>query len=666
MPHGSLQARIPRTWHSCGECARLARRCSAAWGVRVSTSPDQKSLNDPISVPPRILRFDVFELDAESGDLRRHGVRVRLPRQAFQVLELLVRRPGQLISREEIRNRLWKPGTHVEFEVSLNTAVRKLREALDDSAEHPQFIETIPRRGYRFIAAVQSVASRLPAEAATPLPTSRVKKTALAGGLILAAVAAAMALSDERRWPLYFGTAEEIRSLAVLPFENLTGDAAQEYLADGITDALTTHLAQVEPLNVISRTSAMQYKNANRRPPEIGRDLRVDALVQGAVVRSGHHLRISARVVHARTDRHIWAQSYEGELGDIIALQQTIAGEVAGAIGRRLALRSHTRPRTVAPEAADAYLKGISAAGQLTYEGFRTAVAYFEEAVAKQPDYAEAHAALAHAQSRFLFTGPLSPRETVPKAEAAVRKAIELDDTLAQPHRTLGEILTYFYWNWDEADKEFRRAQELTVQVDGIETDRLIRAGRFDEAIANAERQRRRDPISFDAQMNLALAHRAAGQHDRAVVELRRALEIIPGRPRAHFQLGVTFVGMKRYDDAIRELEGAVRASRGATPRFKAYLGYAYALAGRPLDARKTLAELSSQAREQYVSSFGIALLHDALGQKELALTALERAYEERAVEFAQMPLYLPGAFRTIASNPKYEAVMRRIGLTGR
>jgi TolB-like protein/DNA-binding winged helix-turn-helix (wHTH) protein/tetratricopeptide (TPR) repeat protein len=615
----------------------------------------QESGNRPASVPPRILRFGVFELDAQSGELRRHGQRIRLPHQAFQILQLLLSRPGEIVSREEIRERLWKAGTHVEFDVSLNTAVRKLREALDDSVEHPQFIETLPRRGYRFIGSVQPVADR----------TSLARTMVVGGGLILAAVIAALPISYQRGWLLRVGTAaDEIQSLAVLPFENLTGDPAQEYLADGITDALTTHLAQIEPVNVISRTSALQYKPPTKRLPDIGKELNVDALVQGAVVRSGHHLRISARLVRAATDRHVWAQNYNGELGDIIALQQRIAGDVAAAIGRRLTPGHTRRPQTVDPEAADAYLKGLHAAGQLTYEGFRTAVAYFEDAVALQPDYAEAYAALAHTQLRFLFTGPLSPRETVPKAEAAARRALELDETLARPHMTLGQILTHFHWRWDEGEKEFRRAHELSPHLgQNIQTESIdiVRTGQLDEFIARAERERDREPQSFDARVNLAVAYRAAAQDDRAIVELRRALEIIPGRPRAHFQLGVTFVAMAQNDDAIHELEAAVQASRGATPRFSAYLGYAYAAAGRAFDARRILNQLESRAQHQYVSSFGMALIHDALGEREPALAALERAHEDRAVEFAQMSRY--PAFKSVATDPRYEAVMRRIGL---
>jgi TolB-like protein/DNA-binding winged helix-turn-helix (wHTH) protein/tetratricopeptide (TPR) repeat protein len=627
----------------------------------------QESGNRPASVPPRILRFGVFELDAQSGELRRHGLRIRLPHQAFQILQLLLSRPGEIVSREVIRERLWKAGTHVEFDVSLNTAVRKLREALDDSVEHPQFIETLPRRGYRFIGSVQPVADRTsvaPAAGVAPA-ASRARTMVVGGGLVLAAVIAALAISYQRGWLLRVGTAaDEIQSLAVLPFENLTGDPAQEYLADGITDALTTHLAQIEPVNVISHTSALQYKPPTKRLPDIGKELNVDALVQGAVVRSGHHLRISARLVRAATDRHVWAQSYTGELGDIVALQQRIGGDVAAAIGRRLTPAHTRRPQTVDPEAADAYLKGLHAAGQVTYEGFRTAVAYFEEAVAKQPDYAEAYAALGHTQLRFLFTGPLSPRETVPKAEAAARTALKLDETLARPHMTLGQILTHFYWKWDEGEKEFRRAHELSPHLGkSIQTESIdpVRTGRVDQAIASAERERRREPQSFDAHVNLAVAYRAASQRDRAVAELHRALEIIPGRARGYFQLGVTFVAMAQYDKAVRELEAAVRASRGATPRFSAYLGYAYAAAGRPFDARRILNELESRARHQYVSSFGIALIHDALGEKEPALAALERAYEDRAVEFAQMTRY--PAFKTIASDPRYEAMMQRIGL---
>jgi TolB-like protein/Flp pilus assembly protein TadD len=488
---------------------------------------------------------------------------------------------------------------------------------------------------------------------------------AVAGGVVMVAALAILAVSYQNGWWLRARpAANETRSLAVLPFDNFTGDPAQQYLSDAITDALTTHLAEIELVNVISRASVMRYKTSDKQLTDIGRELNVDVLVQGAVSRSGHHLRVSARVVHAATDRHVWARSYDGELGDIIALQQKIAGDVAAAIGRRLPAAAASRgPRSVHPAAADAYLKGMFALGPLTYDSVRTAIAYFEEAIARQRDYADAHAALAQAQLQLLFMGPLSPRQLIPKAEAAARRAIELDDTLPRPHETLGTILTHFYWKWAEGDAEFQRARQLRApggESVGTAGTVLIRTGRLDEGIAQAEREHRRDPLSFAAQMNLAVAYRAAANYDRAIAEFRRALEMSPKHARARFQIGVTFLLMGRHDEAIPELQAALPPVTG-NPRMTAYLGYAYAAAGRTTDARSVLNQLVSRSRDQYVSAFGIALIHDALGEKEPALAALERAYQDRAVEFAQMFQYPP--FKTMASHPRYETVMRRIGL---
>ena len=572
----------------------------------------------------------------------------------------------------ELQQRLWLSDTFVDFNVGLNSAVRKLREALDDSAENPRFVETLPRRGYRFIASVTPAISD-PTPEPEPEPAAVSVETArrvfpgwIAGGLVAATIAMVVIAYESGWWERMHagGAAGQIRSLAVLPLENLTGDSAQDYFVDGMTDELTTRLAQVNGLDVISRTSAMQYKGAKKLAPVIGKELNVDALLEGSVVRSGQAVRITAQLVHAATDRHVWAQSFEGELKNVATLQQQIAQAVLRAIRGRLA-STPTRPRqpiAVDPEAYDAYLKGLTVPGRGSYEGFRNAVAYFEEAVARQPDFAVAYAALAQARHQFLFTGPLSPRETMPKAEAAARKAVELDETLAQAHQTLGGILHHFHWKWDEGDREFARARELNAQyVEPAGIEALIRNGRFEEAIALTERARTRDPLSFNAYMSVASAYRAAGQHDRAVKEIRRALVVNPRQMRAHFQLGITFMSMGRLNEATRELETAVGSTPAGNPRFQAYLGYAYAAAGRPLDARRILKELEARARQQYVSSFGMALIHDVLGEKEAALAAFERAYQDRAVEFAQMTQYPP--FKTIASEPRFQALMREIGL---
>jgi DNA-binding winged helix-turn-helix (wHTH) protein len=481
-----------------------------------------------------VFRFGVFELDSQSGELRRHGLKVRLPEQSFQILRLLLDHPGEVVSRDEIRKQLWTSDTFVDFDVGLNSAVRKLREALDDSAENPRFVETLPRRGYRFVASVNPEAPDPIAEQTSgrsERQRPRIRPSWAAGGLVVAAAIATLAV----------GAAIKVRPA----------------------------------------------------PP---REIRAEAR------------------------------------------------------------------RGVDPEAYEAYLKGLSVGGRQTQEGYRNAVAYFEDAVAKQPDFALAYAALAQAQLQFLFGGPLSPRETIPKAEAAARKALQLDETLVEAHLRLGAILHNFYWRWEEGDKELARARELGADAgDGPMHAALIRRGRFAEAIAESERERTLDPRSFAASLNLAVAYRAVGEYDRAVEEIRRALQIIPGHNRAHFQLGVTYLFMGYLNDAIRELEIAVRSNE-SNQRLRAYLGYAYAVGRRPLDAQRILNELESRARQQYVSSFGIALIYDALGQTEPALAALERAYEDHAIEFAQMSQYPP--FKTIASEPRFRVVMRGVGVS--
>jgi TolB-like protein/DNA-binding winged helix-turn-helix (wHTH) protein/tetratricopeptide (TPR) repeat protein len=617
----------------------------------------------------RVFRFGIFELDAQSGELRRHGLKIRLPDQSFQILQLLLDRPGAVVTREELRHRLWTPDTSVDFDVGVNNAVRRLREALDDSAENPRFVETLPRRGYRFIGQVRpDTTDQKPESGAGAAAASgaRVRARWIAGALILAATIAALALGYDHAWwgRMRAGTAAgPIRSLAVLPFENLTGDPAQDYFSDGMTDLLTTELVQAGGFDVISRTSAMQYKGTKKPLTAIGQELTVDAVVAGAIVRSGQHVRITVRLIRAATDRHVWAKSYEGELRDAVGLEREIGRAITAAVTGRAASPPPVRvgaPQAVSPQAYDAYLKATAAAGRLTSDGFRTAVAYFEDAVARQPDFAAAYADMAQYQLQLLYGGPLSPREVIPKAEASARRALEIDHTLAQPHKTLGIILQNFYWRWEEGDKEFRRAQELSGKSAETPRAELLRTGRFEEAVADAEHTLRLDPLSFDAHVDVAVVHRAAGEYDRAIAGIRRALEVLPGQPRGHFQLGVTFMFMGRTNEAIGELETAVKSSQ-SNPRFQAYLGYAYAAAGRPADARSILNALESRARQQYVSSFGMALIHDALGEKEPALAAFERAYQDHAVEFAQMNQYPP--FKTIASEARFHAVMRLVGL---
>lgn len=654
---------------------------------------------------PHVLRFGVFELDTTSGELRRHGLRIRLPDQSFQILKVLLRRPGETVTRDELRHVLWTSDTFVDFEVGLNSAVRKLREALDDSAENPRFVETLPRRGYRFVASVvmpevdKGPTSRPllgEAAAAGPEPVAEMgssrgfvpaaeqvlvpsfapatilRRPRLAGwrvgGVLLVAVLLTAGIVYRRGGlpALRAGPiANPIHSVVVLPFENLTGDPAQDDFADTVSDAITVHLRQVAGLDVISRTSARQYKRSAKPAQAIAQELKVEGVVAGTVIRSAAGVGITVHLIRAATERDVWSETYQDDLRHMIGLQQRIASEIAVAAGRPVPppARGMAATQAINPMAYSAYLKGLTAQGQQQYEGFRTAVAYFDEAIGIQPDFAEAHAALALARLQFLYAGPLSPHEAMPKAEAAARRALQLDPTLARAHWTLGQILILYHWRHEEGDKalaEGARQQgggqnDLLVPISGA----LRRRGRFDEAIAMAERARRLDPLSLGAQVAVGTAYSSAGQYDRAIEELRRALEISPGRPRVHFLLGVTFVTMGRFADAIGELEIAARPVTGHNTRHEAYLGYAYAVGGRANDARAVLKELEAHRRDQYVSSFGIALIHDALGEKEPALAALQRAHQDHAVEFG-LQHYPP--FKTIASEPRFQAVMRQVG----
>ncbi|HXG56631.1 MAG TPA: tetratricopeptide repeat protein, partial [Vicinamibacterales bacterium] len=576
--------------------------------------------------------------------------------------------------------------TFVDFEVGLNSAVRKLRESLDDSADNPRFVETVPRRGYRFVASVTApAADRAPSDPPAeqipvPMPEMPAEQTLApmpgaprsrligwrAALLLTVGVSVVAGVVYNRRDLMHLRVgpgAEPIGSLVVLPFENLTGDPGQDYFADNVTEAVTAHLAQVEGIEVISSTSARQYRQADKRIPEMGAELKVEGVVEGTVSRSGARVGITVKLVRAATDRNEWAKIYEEDVSNMLTLQQRLASDLAVAAGQRQ-LVARRIPQATDPKAHDAYAKGLTAQGQQRYEGFRRAVAYFEEAVAIQPDFAEAHAELAHTQLQFLFGGPLSPHESIPKAEAAARRALQLDESLALAHSTLGQILVLYHWRMKEGDKALDRATELKGGGDKFSsaiTNSLIRRGRSEEAIAVAERGRRLDPLSVGAQVAVGTAYRAAGQYDRAINELRQALKMSPTLPqRVHSQLGVTFVTMGRYVDAIHELEIAARPAPTHNPRIEAYLGYAYAAAGRIDDARAVLKELEGHRREQYVSSFGIALIHDALGEKEPALAALRRAHLDHAVEFALMAY---PRFKAIASEPGFEAVMRQVGL---
>jgi TolB-like protein/DNA-binding winged helix-turn-helix (wHTH) protein/Tfp pilus assembly protein PilF len=624
--------------------------------------------------PPRRLRFGVFEVDLRTGELTKRGARVRLQGQPFQVLAALLEKPGELVTREELRSRIW-PRTIVDFDHGLNKAISKIRDALGDSGDNPRFVETVARRGYRFLADVAAIESPdRPSEAGpggiagpfdAPAPRTRSRLS-----MTLVGVAAVLALAAASAWLFASRTdsAPKIRSLAVLPLENLSGDAAQEYFADGMTDELISHLGRISALRVISRTSVMTYKGARKPLAEIARELSVDVVVEGSVLRSGQRVRITAQLIQVPADKHIWSQSYEGDMRDTLALQNRVADAIAeqvrAAVNRQeqAALQNS---RTVKPEAYDAYLRGRYFWNKRTGDGLRKALEYFTDAIGKDASFAAAYSGLAdaYALSGDWEYGILSPQDAFAKANAAATKALALDDNLAEAHTSLAFALDLYAWDWEAAGGEYRRAIALNS---GYATAHqwyawhLIVTGRTGEGIAELRTAESLDPLAPILSADLADALCIAHLYEDSLQQSRKALELHPNFAVAHYQLGQTLVQMRRYDEAIAEFRKAIGLSAG-NATFDSNLAHAYAVSGRIEDAMKILRDLEGRQTRQSPTDASIALVYVGLGDNDQAMTWLNKAYEAR---FNPSILLRP-AFDPIRPDARFQDLLRRIGLPG-
>jgi TolB-like protein len=481
------------------------------------------------------------------------------------------------------------------------------------------------------------------------------------------ALALLVALGVVTVWMLYSGRHRPsgIRSLAVLPLENLSGNVSQDYFSDGMTDALITELGQIGGLRVISRTSVMTYKGAHRSLPEIAKDLSVDAVVEGAVLRSGDRVRITAQLIQAADDKHLWARSYDGDLRDTLALQKQVAREIAGEI--RIELTPHEQavlksvPR-VNPEAYEAYLKGRYFWNKRTAEGLKRAIDYFNQAIEKDPDYAPAYVGLtdSYALAGDWQYGVLSPKEAYPRAKAAATKAIALDSTLGEAHISLAWCLDGFEWDWESAGKEFRRGIELAP---GYATGHhwygwhLAALGRHSEAVAELETAENMDPLSLVIGTDLAEELLIAHRYDEAINQSRKTMNMDPFFALTHYVLGEVFVQKRMYNEAIAEFQKAIELSPGSAA-FTAHLAYAYALSGTRDKAANLLNDLKNRSHDA-VSNPCIALVYVGLGEKDQAMVWLEKAYSER---FNPGVLMRP-AFDPLRPDPRFQDLLRRIGL---
>jgi TolB-like protein/DNA-binding winged helix-turn-helix (wHTH) protein/Flp pilus assembly protein TadD len=642
----------------------------------------------------RAIRFGIFELDLRSGELQKMGRKIRLEGQPVQVLICLLENSGELVTREELHGKLWPADTYVNFENGLNAAVKRLRQALSDSADNPRFVETLPRRGYRFIAPIQIVplSGEVPAVSA-PSPVSGESATAeLAEGTDQEQVdpSERPVVHEQQRWPLAWKTLglvlllmlgisaaflitrpgtrprPTIESLAVLPLENLSGDASQDYFSDGMTDALITELGQISNLRVISRTSAMAYKGTHRTLPQIARELNVDAVVEGAVLRSGSRVRITAQFIIAVTDKQLWAKSYEGDVRDTLTLQSQIARAIAEQI--RMEFTPHEQAvlnnvKKVNTEAYEAYLKGRYFWNKRTADGLSKAIDYFNEAIQRKPDYAQAFAGLADS---YALAGDwkyalLAPREAYPKAKAAATKAIALDGTLGEAHISLAFCLDNFDWDWDSAGREFTRGIELDPgYAIGYEWHgwHLAALGRHNEAVAEVEKAASLDPLSLIIGADLAEELLVAHRFDEAIKQSRKTMTLDPFFGPVHYVLGQALVQEHNYEEGIAELQKAIELSPGSSA-FTANLGYAYARSGMRSEASKILNDLENRSPRAFSNAPEIAIVYVGLDNKDQAMAWLEKAYAER---FSPWVLMRP-CFDPLRSDPRFQDLLRRVGL---
>lgn len=634
------------------------------------------------SDPAQVFRFATFELSTGSRELRKYGVRLRIQDQPFRLLAMLITRPGELVTREELRRGLW-PDTYVEFDTALNSTVKRLRNVLSDSADNPRLIETVGSRGYRFIYPVESVdpgngghdaftkyrglspQPALPMVAARSAGNVSTFKTVLAGiaaSILVVVIISLWAVRSPRE------QSTSIRSIAVLPLESLSGDPSQAYFADGLTDQLITDLSQISNLRVISRTSVMQYKGTRKPLSQITRDLNVNAVVEGTILKSGDQVRITAQLIQSPPERHLWAQSYVGDLSNVLILQQRVSSDIASRIRSNLSPQEEAKLkqiRPINPDAYDAYLRGLYLQNQQSGEALQKAVAYYQDALRKDPNYALAYVGLAHSYSELSYRYVLPPREANERAKIASLKAVKIDPNLAETRTALASIEhDAFEWEAAKTEKELRAAIELNANYAPAH-DRLSmllqEQGRSQDAIQEAKRALEFDPLSINIGTHLADAYYFTRQYKQAIAQRRSVLELHPtaSEPNQNLvidyladgDLGQFLIQAQRWLEISGEASGAEAAARLRSLT--------------PADYHEGLQILIQQAKAQrktgYASAMWIATLYAEDGDREMALTWLAKGYDERDPDILYMQV--EPALESLHSDPRFQRLSALIGV---
>ena len=683
---------------------------------------------EPSPLSPRV-RFAAFEVDLQTGELFKHSRKIKLQTQSFLILASLLERPGEVLTREELCQKLWPSGVFVDFEVGLNAAINRLRSVLDDSPEKPRFIETLPRRGYRFIASVEIVPGATPVawvyspsgqESITPPGPPKAAEVAgeprgrtgvrrlWVAAAVLAALLFLLVGMNVRGWRdrlLAKSHPAPIQSIAVLPLENLTGDPSQDYFADGMTDALITDLAQIQALRVISRTSVVGYKGTRKPLPQIARELHVDAVVEGTVARSGDRVRIDAQLIRADTDQHVWANSYEGSLGQILALQNAVAEAISNQVRAKLTPqesgRLAARP-TVSPDAYELYLRGNYFLETRTREGMEKALQYYQQATEKDPSSALAFSGLADTYSTLHGFGFLSEKKAVPQGRAAAEKAVSLNASSAEALTALA----VFTDDSPQKERLYRRAIEINpgyALAHHWYARFLTRSERFDEALTEIRQARSLDPLSVRIIVNEGEILFLAGQFDKAREQLQLALNMNPNFPLTHWALGRSLLYARQYDAALAHLRRAVELEANDpanAPASHRWLAIVYESLGRYREAipefertdvlngtsraeastraaalRKALAargekgywqewialRMKDREKSPHAYAFAMAYNYVHLGDNTKAVAWLETCFQEKTCNLTFVRAD-PG-LDPLRSDPGYQSLLARMGL---
>ena len=626
------------------------------------------------SAKPVVIIFGPYEFSPYSGELRKEGMRVRLEGQPLTILEVLLDRPGELVSRDELLKKLWPGDTFVDFEHSLNAAVKRLRAALNDPADQPHYIETLARRGYRFIAPVHMADDQIGIAASAVTPALGVAHPPLAVGgrrwWLIAAVVCVVAVVawGWREWWHRTATpaAPDIRSLAVLPLENLSGDPSQEYFADGMTEELIGRLSMIHGLRVISRTSAMHFKNTQLSVPEISKRLGVDAIVEGSVMREGSRVRVHAQLIRGATDEHLWSETYDRELRDSLALQSEVAQSIARKVEVTVTGEERARlvaARQVSPEVYESYLKGGFALDKSNSRaGIEESIGYFEDAIKRDPSFAPAYVGLAAAYDHLgtVFAGA-PPDDVRRKMISAARRALELDPELGEAYVLLADVHLQ-QWQWAEVESEYKRALEVNpnnAAAQGGFAVWLLCQGRADEALAWAQRAREHDPLAVSG-INIGWILFQTRRYDDAIRELRSVLAVRPDDAVALWFLGFSLIANGQPEEAIPVLEKSVSVS----DRSAGVIGVlvrAYAHAGRRTDALRLLGELKRRQQTSYVPAAAFVNAYLGLGDNEQAFAWLERGYQEQSniLQWLKVHPY----FDPVRGDPRFKDLVHRVGL---